>query len=419
MASDDRNEGGSNSGGGSDIDDLDLSLSSMAMLKLPELKKHLKKDGVSFNDNDQKADLQAITALWKLGKLVSGEKAPRDAVETTAEWCKMSVSDLKKVMDKRKVKYKEKEPRWTLLEHLIDDEFGSFDDKPTSTAQKGSKKAATRGATPKSGKSSATQSVPKLAPEDIDPAVVNLLISAIYNSVFITKRAPGNIRGYKTKEYKVLLEALDNIPLIEDAAQLEELLSGSSTASIKVLRQICEEYGSRFVALADKHRFPGFEDDLPQFAILGSTGEPSTVRRKSGHGPSSALLFHGTPLDNLLPTLLNGFDYPDGLCVTSEPNHAVSRAQNIWQPKRSYWKNSPFENHAALLGLQVAAQEEPLPYEEIMIKHQSLATVRYLFLVPPPAFGPPRKIVESLMLAGLKSIREGDGRSLGKEEVTV
>lgn len=297
--------------------------------------------------------------------------------------------------------------------------FDTLDDKPTSTAHKTSKKAATRGGTAKSGKGSDTQIVPKPAPEDVDPAVFNLLISAVYNTVFITKRPPSYIRGYKTKEHKVLLEALDNIPLIEDTAQLENLLSGSSTPSTKALEQICEQYGSRFVVLHDKHHLRGFEDDLPQFAILGSTGEPSTVRRKAGDGPGSALLFYGTPLANLLPILTDGFTYPDGLCAASEPNHAIAHAQNVWQHKRNYWKNSPFGKHGALLGLQVAAQEQPLLYEEIMIKYQTLATVRYLLLISPLAFGPLRKVVESLMLAGLKSIREGDGRSLGKELATA
>lgn len=122
MVSDDESERSSSSSSSSDTDDLDASLSSITMLNLPELKKQLKRDEVLFNDNNQKPDLQATMALSKLDKLVSGEKAPRDAVVTVAKWCKMKVPELKDAIDKRNVSYKKQHRRWDLLERLIEDE---------------------------------------------------------------------------------------------------------------------------------------------------------------------------------------------------------------------------------------------------------------------------------------------------------
>lgn len=57
-------------------------------------------------------------------------------------------------------------------------------------------------------------------------------------------------------------------------------------------------------------------------------------------------------------------------------------------------------------------QEKPLPNESLVLERQDLATVRYLFLVPPPVFGPARDTVVDLMLAGCEAIRKGEGRTL-------
>ncbi|KAE8450454.1 hypothetical protein EG329_006529 [Mollisiaceae sp. DMI_Dod_QoI] len=419
---------------------VDESLKSIGSLKLDQLKRELRSAGIKFDDKMHKPELQAILCLCMLGYLASGQTANQDAVQTIAQWCKIPLPDLGKELDDRKMK-RLGIPKWERVERLILNDLTSksalrVPQRYTLTylgtsfvisesrnngksTKKGGKIVISRGGKSISGESPTSQVEPKLDPEAVSPDVVNLLVSSIYNMIVVTRNV-GRIHGYSPRDRKGLLEDLDDIPRIDNAAQLKDLLAASPTSSTKLLRWICDTYGSQFVVLSEDHRIRGFEADTPQFAVLGSTGEAPIIMRKSGNGdkPEGTLLFHGTSIANLLPILSDGFNSPKGLCLTAEPNHAMGYAQNMWLPKRAHWKHSPFQDYGVLLGCRVVAQEEPDPNEIAILEHPTLATVRYLFLIPPPRFGPPRKTVEISMLAGFKAIREGNGRTLGEQQAS-
>ncbi|CZR63320.1 uncharacterized protein PAC_13217 [Phialocephala subalpina] len=410
MASDNEStrssDSGSESGG-----DVDASLRSISNLKLEHLKKELGKAGIKFEEKAPKPELQAILALWTLGRLVSGQTTNQDAAQTIEKWCKMPVPKLGEVMGKRKMKNYTKLTKWERVESLIKDEFDEPDDKSVKSTAKSAKKSGSRGGKSTAGESSSAQTESKLDPQEVSSDVVNLLVSSIYNMV-VTTRKFGSIHGYGPKGCTALLDDLDSIPAIKDASHLKDLLAATRTSSMKLLRWICDTYGSRFVVLSDDNRIRGFETGIPQFAVLDDTGEAPAVTRMSDNG--GPLFFHGTSIASVLPILTDGFKASEGLCVTAGPNHAIGYAHNIWLKKRTYWKNSPYPNYGALLGCQIPGQEEPVANLQLNFTHPELVTVRYMFLIPPPKFGPTIETVEPAMLAGIKAIREGKGRSLEK-----
>jgi hypothetical protein len=223
-----------------------------------------------------------------------------------------------------------------------------------------------------------------------------------------------------------IVKLLKKLPKYKDAAQLKKALDLPRTKEENLLFWICNTYGSTFALATEKFIIPGFASDVQQFIItnpVNSSRQDLFEQELEKAKGKSAVLFHGTSLDNLFSIMSDGFrastdlTYGKGNFMGDAPRTAYiyahhraclirDKATGNYATEKWNWRSS--RDRAVMLGCQVTGNgrvvndvSERTGKVHVIENMQSIA-VRYIFLLPDIQYksrdedfnAPDKKIVE-------------------------
>lgn len=218
-----------------------------------------------------------------------------------------------------------------------------------------------------------------------DPEAVSLLLASVYTFVHQYGVKSKSLSRCPKISKPTILKIIDSIPAIKTEEHLKSLFSSHA-----MLGWVCSAHRNLLVLATGDMVIPGFASSVLQFIVRepNKTLRVAFEKEKAKTKAKSTVLFHGTPLANLLSILWEGFRTtgPSGpyLWMASYPQYSYT----FINPRPSttvggQWKNSPYAQYGALLGCEVVGMGREVGAQTVhTFKSKDMAIVRYVFLVP-------------------------------------
>jgi hypothetical protein len=275
----------------------------------------------------------------------------------------------------------------------------------------------------------------------LDPAVVNLLLSFIYAETART-RSTVLLPGCPVLEADTVKSYLNQLMPFTNVKVLTAALKPPRSEPEELLSWICSTYGNDIVPASGNLFIASMPKTVHQFVLVKPTPVLQTrfdaaLAKRS----TSCVLYHGTPLKHLHSIMCNGFwpaadrRFGKGVFMAENPETSYYYAgkdqydeweDDLWvtdpkwendseQGNDSEWRYSPFQSFGVLLGCGVAGHGRLVEDDEPdvhVIKHLSSVMIRYIFLLSPEDLNmdgrrlPPKgSVLRPEMLAGFAAIR--------------
>ncbi|KAI0118070.1 hypothetical protein F4776DRAFT_672956 [Hypoxylon sp. NC0597] len=201
-------------------------------------------------------------------------------------------------------------------------------------------------------------------------------------------------------EHNILSAVVDSFPEISATTTAEDLIgTGTYQEERKILLSwLCTNFEGTLVPTSESEHIKEMPGEA-QFVLANTNMDRQRVFEgniKDNCPPGGWAAFHGTPTVHLLSILHSGLKQSkitDGsVWIAAHPTISLGYIMKYGQPWTVFkgWKNSAFQNHIVLFGVEVATRRTPFQRAQMQDRanqtakcKQGLVMVKYVFLLPP------------------------------------